>query len=138
MDNSEDTHKSEMTECDEIWDELDKLFPNCPFDISCIKYIRELNDVFTTEPVIFIHDDRASPYNSYYDKMSQRERSRYVHYLKIERINNRPITLRQVIEAMVNDAHYHEEVVMTDPHRFLEGFDKCSKTGIQWSCFFGS
>ena len=145
MYDSEDNYKRIMEEIDEGMPaylekcaELEQQFPNCPFEISCVHELSKLDEVFTLEPVIFIYDDRASPNNYYYSEMSDRERSKYVHYLKVEQKRNKPITLRQVIEAMANDAHYHDEVVMSDPHRFLESFDKCNKTGIQWSCFWGS
>ena len=39
--------------------ELEQQFPNCPFDISCIDEIEELDEIFTDEPVIFIFDDRS-------------------------------------------------------------------------------
>ena len=136
MHNSEDKYNTPPFKG--LFDELERQFPQCPFVISCVDTIEQLDNAFTLDPVIFIYDDRASPNNYFYSEMSDMERSQYVHYLKIEREDNKPITLRQVIHAMVNDAHYHNEVVMRDPHMFLESFHKSNKLGIQWSCFWGS
>ena len=51
---------------------------------------------------------------------------------------NEYITVRQIINAMIDDAHYHDEFVKHDPHCFLESFDKSNNLSIQFSCFFGS
>jgi hypothetical protein len=123
---------------DTLLDELDEAFPECPFNISCVKSIEELDDTFTLEPVIFIHDDRANEHNWYYEKMTHEERNEYKHFLKVERQNGEPITLRQILTAMANDKHYNDEVVKSDPHCFLESFDKSSKSNIQYTMFWGS
>jgi len=101
--------------------ELEQQFPNCPFDISCIDELYELDEIFTNEPVIFIYDDRSN-----------------CSYLKVERINGIPITLRHVINSMSNDRHYRESDVVHDDHRFLEQFILSKHSNIQYTCFWGS
>jgi len=39
---------------------------------------------------------------------------------------------------MINDKHYHNEIILEDGHHFLEGFDKSSNSDIEYTCFFGS
>ncbi len=48
---------------DKLYDDIERLFPDCPFNISCIESISELDRVFTHEPAIFIHDDKPHEYN---------------------------------------------------------------------------
>ena len=122
---------------DMLIDELDKQFPNAPFNISCIDNLEELDSVFTFEPVIFIHDGRAKEHNYYYENIDSFTKSKYIHYLKIE-AKDEYITLRQIINEMINDAHYHDTFVKGDPHNLLEGFDQLCKLSIQYTCFFGS
>jgi hypothetical protein len=122
----------------ELNDALDEEFPGCPFDISCIDDIKQLDEVFSFERVIFIYDDRASEHNWYYEDMSYEERREYNHFLKIERMDDKPITMRQVLKAMSDEPHYSREVVMYDPHRFLESFELSKHSNIQYSMFWGS
>lgn len=122
----------------ELMEEIDKQFQGYPFTISCIKHIEELDEVFTLEPVIFIHDDRANKFNYYYQDMSDEERNVYNHFLKVERIDNKPITLRQVLDEMSNEPHYYDEVVIGDPHCFLELFELSKHSNIQYSMYWGS
>lgn len=37
---------------------------------------------------------------------------------------NNKITLRRILNRMINNKHYSNEVVIHDDHHFLEGFDK--------------
>ena len=128
----------EMQQFKELNDALDEEFPGCPFDISCIDDIKQLDEVFSLERVIFIYDDRASEHNWYYEDMSYEERREYNHFLKIERMDDKPITMRQVLKAMSDEPHYNDEVVMGDFHRFLEGFELCKHSNIQYTAYWGS
>ena len=121
-----------------LMDELDEQFPGCPFNISCIKHISELDDIFSLEPVIFIHDDRANDYNYYYQELSHEEKNEYNHFLKVEMKNGKPITLRQVLDTMSNEPHYYDKVVIGDPHRFLEVFELSKHSNIQYTMYWGS
>ena len=115
--------------------DIDAMFPNCPFIISCVDDLSELDTVFTTESVIFIHDDRASGW--FYDDLPTEERSTYYNYTMVKATSS-PITMRDVIHAMIADPHYHDEFVCNDPHTFLEQFEVSKKSKIQYSCFWGS
>ena len=119
-----------------LYKDLDEIFPNCPFSISCIDDIMELDEVFTKEKTIIIKDNRASQWNYYYSNIDKNELSQYVNYLVVKQKNNKPITLRQVLTEMSNSVHYNDDIISEDFHNFLEGFDKT--TDIQYVASFGS
>lgn len=119
-----------------LFKDLDEIFPNCPFSISCIDDIMELDEVFTKEKIIIIKDDRASQWNYYYSNIDKNELSHYVNYLVVKQKNNKPITLRQVLTEMSNSLHYNDDIISGDFHNFLEGFNKT--TDIQYVASFGS
>jgi len=119
-----------------LFKDLDEIFPNCPFSISCIDDIMELDEVFTKEKTIIIKDNRASQWNYYYSNIDKNELSQYVNYLVVKQKNNKPITLRQVLTEMSNSVHYNDDIISEDFHNFLEGFDKT--TDIQYVASFGS
>ena len=125
---------SETIDYDRLYDELDTIFPRCPFVISCVDTIDELDKVFINEKVIFIYDNRPL-YNYYYDGV---ENPQQYHNYTLIIATGEYITLRDIIDGMINDSHYHQNMVKHDPHRFLEGFDKSSKSNIQYTASFGS
>ena len=119
-----------------LFKDLDEIFPNGPFCISCIDDIMELDEVFTKEKTIIIKDNRASQWNYYYSNIDKNELSQYVNYLVVKQKNNKPIKLRQVLTEMSNSSHYNDTIISGDFHNFLEGFDKT--TDIQYVASFGS
>ena len=119
-------------------EELDNQFPDAPFTISCINEISELDAKFTDKLIIFIYDDRADRSNYCYDDIPDEQLSGYRAYTKVCSSNGIFITLRDVLNAMVADPHYHKEVVKNDNHRFLESFHKSKHSDIQYTLFFGS
>ena len=119
-----------------LLEELDAIFPNCPFSISCINDIKQLDETFTEKKDIIIKDDRANEFNYYYSNLPKNELPKYVDYLVIKQKNDTPITLRQVLTEMSDSLHYNNDIVKGDDHIFLEGFDKT--TDIEYSAFFGS
>ena len=119
-----------------LLEDLDSIFPNCPFSIDCIDSIKELDEVFTEEKDIIIKDNRANEFNYYYSNLENNDLSQYVDYLVIKQKNDTPITLRQVLTEMSESLHYNNDIVKGDDHIFLEGFDKT--TDIEYSAFFGS
>ena len=135
-------------------------FPNKPFEIDCITDIRQLDEAFTRQAGIIIKDDRANEHNYYYDNLSARgnprgcmfsehdipkdcifyenDRNEFINYLGISEIKEgTPITLRQVLTAMIRSPHYNNDIVKHDPHSILEGFDT-SSNGVVFTPFFGS
>ena len=119
-----------------LFKDLDEIFPSCPFCISCIDDIMELDEIFTKEKTIIIKDNRASQWNYYYSNIDKNELSQYVNYLVVKQKNNKPIKLRQVLTEMSNSLHYNDTIISGDFHNFLEGFDKT--TDIQYVASFGS
>jgi hypothetical protein len=119
-----------------LLEELDAIFPNCPFSISCINDIKQLDETFTEKKDIIIKDDRANEFNYYYSNLNKNELAQYTNYLVIKQKNDVPITLRQILTEMSHSTHYNNSIIMKDDHRFLEGFDKM--TDIEYISCFGS
>ena len=59
------------------------------------------------------------------------------HKLIVKRLNGNPITLRQILNTMINHRHYRSKVICDDPHRFLEIFEKTNVPSV-FNTFFGS
>ena len=110
---------------EKLYEELDKTFPKTPFSISCVDYLHKLDEVFTEQNMIIIVDDRAKSWHVW-------------NYTVVKKVNDNPITMRQVIQAMIDDKHYWNEVVLRDCHVFLEGFDKRDRSEIEYVAYFGS
>lgn len=113
---------------EELSKEIEKEFPNSPFVISIDdEELVKLDEPFTDEKTIYIMDSRFDDMDYYqYD----------VAKMKVERIDNKPITLRQILETMIKDKHYHYDMVICDCHTFLEGFRETSNT--VYEAIFGS
>ena len=118
---------------DELLEQLDEIFPNPPFSISCFDDISEIHDELCDETVIFIYDDRASSDDYYYEGFTEEELSKVRNYTEVIASSNNHICYKDVIDSMINDPHYHNEIIMQDPHRFLEGFIKSKASHIQYS-----
>ena len=123
---------------DQLYEKLIILFPTCPFIISVVDDINEINEIFSDETVLFIYDDRANKYNYYYEGYTDTELDKMKNYTMVKSSNGKFITLRDIIEAMINDDHYHDKIISGDPHCFLEGFSKSKKSDIQYTAIFGS
>ena len=116
--------------------DLDNIFSNAPFSISCIDDIKQLDETFTEKKDIIIKDGRINKSNYYYSNLNKNELAQYTDYLVIKQKNDVPITLRQILTEMSNSTHYNNSIIMKDDHRFLEGFDKM--TDIEYISCFGS
>ena len=130
------TSKNDVEKWQQLGKDIEKIFPRAPFSISCVDDIAELDETFTDEQVILILDDRCLGY--YFDDINPEERTKYFHYTVVKQNNNQPITLKDVIQALIDDTHYWDEFVMSDPHCFLEMFDKSKRSNIQYTMFWGS
>ena len=118
-------------------EDLEEEFPIAPFDISCIEDMDELDETFTNEKEIAIYDDRAAGW--FYDNVASASmRVSFLNYTIVKQIDDEPITLRQVIEAMIEDKHYHNDYAAADPHHFLEGFSKHTLNDVIYTACFGS
>ena len=136
MSESESEHSS--TFYDILYETIAHEFKNCPFDIACINKAEELDEPFTNELTVIINDSRANRFNYYYDDIPDDDLNQYNNYTRVFSKNGKYITIRDIINAMISDTHYHDECVVQDPHIFLEGFDKSKNRNIQYSIIWGS
>jgi len=87
-------------------------FPKCPFHIACVDDLDELEYTFCDELVILIFDDRLNErYKHQFNEMSTSLKNRLRNYTVVKSMNNKPITVRQVLNAMIRDKHYHSRIV---------------------------
>jgi hypothetical protein len=115
---------------------IENEFPNFPLFISLDdEDLVKLDEPFTNMNTIFICN---KPTNSSFEfsDYSENELSELADYLKIDSLNNNPITLRQVLQAINNSDYYQTKFKKHNRHPFLEGFDK--DTDIQYSLSLGS
>lgn len=120
---------------EEIFARWDKEFPDVPFSISLPdEYLDKLDEQFTDEDIIIIKDDRTDSY--YYSKCSKEYKKKFINNMVIKATKNNKITLRQIINKMIKNKHYSNEVVIQDNHNFLEGFAKINDN--MYMPFFGS
>ena len=118
----------------DLRNKLDEQFPNPPFVIDCVDNIEQLDEVFTTKYTILVKDDRSL----YWLHEAPVVRHENVNYTVVKRVNGQPITIRNILEAMINDKHYSSELIQQDSHVFLEKFDGSSKSYIEFTACFGS
>ena len=125
---------------EQLFEDIDQEFPRTPFTISCINDIHELDDEFSSENVVIIVDDRAKYWYCFGMEGFDHDRdvSKYINYTVVRRLDDEPITMRQVIQAVIDDKHYWNEVVQRDSHRFLEGFDRRDRSKIEYVSSWGS
>lgn len=125
----------------DVYERFNKLidieFPNSPFNI-CLTFneLQKLDKPFTSFDKIIIMDGRITDSNPYYSGVYESELIKLHHELVIESIDNKPITLRQVLISMISDTHYNMPVICKDYHRFLEAFEPTDEPHV-FSTFFG-
>ena len=111
--------------------ELERLFPNCPFKISCVPCLCHLDIMFIRSKTVIIYDDRAEE-DWYFDedevkaamRLLYRRKHQYLHYTIVRSGRGGYITMRDMLEAMIQDPHYHQDLVQNNPHRILERFNR--------------
>jgi hypothetical protein len=139
LDNME--HLDEETR-DQIYDEYYRLieleFPKSPFSISLgFEELKKLDEPFTDLNKIYIMDGRISNSNYYYSDTPPGIIKSLGTKLIVRSQNGNPITLREVLNTMINHRHYRIKSVREDSHMFLEMFEKTSNPSI-FDTFFGS
>ena len=118
---------------------LEAEFPNSPFIISFpADVLKKLDEPFTNLDRICIVDDRISQYNYYYSEVCPSVLNSLSSNLIVKSIDNKRITLRQIINEMILDEHYNSDVVCGDDHRFLESLDVREDSDDIFYTFFGS
>ena len=118
-----ETASSEADSYHELQLKLHEIFPRCPFNIDCIKDINELDTVFSHQLVILIYDDRLNQKYCNVSDMTVSEKNKNRHYTVVKSMENKPITLRQVLNTMIKDKHYNSRIIEKHfEHYFLEKF----------------
>ena len=96
-------------------------FLNCPFEISLATEDLEKLDVpFTDETSIVIMDTRATSLNYYWNGWKESELEKFNSQILVNKVGNKCITLRQILNTMIKSKYYHTLSVMQEPHCFLE------------------
>jgi hypothetical protein len=94
---------------------IEEEFPNSPFDVSLSRNdLLRLDKPFTNENYIIIIDKRTQS------------------HVKVEQLDNNPITLRQILHQLISTPSYDRH---TD-HHFLEYFRK--NDNVHYTACFGS
>ena len=137
---SEDAESFDEEDYDKLYKELNLQFPDAPFCVNLFtkfKDICELDEPFTSEPLIFICDDRIHKYNYYYSEWPEEKINELYDYLLIKSESiEKPITLRQILNEMIKSPHYNNKCVREDDHHNLVGFDKRNENSIQYYASF--
>jgi hypothetical protein len=98
-------------------------FPNSPFIISLgIETLKKIDQPFTNLELINIVDSRISMFNQYYMDVYPSDLYNLSNNLVVKSVDNKPITTRQILNAMIIDNHYNNQTVCKDYHRFLKSF----------------
>ena len=120
-----------------LLEEVDSLYLDAPFSIACLDTLADLDDVVSDQPVLITHDDRASRSNRYYNNFPDEELAGFNNYTRAYSKNG-AIRVRDILDAVVADPHFHKEPVVSDPHNSLEGFEQSSSSKIEFSIVWGS
>ena len=103
-------------------------FPDCPFNLDCFNDVNMLDYKFTDEVFMLVYDDRLNYVNSNFENMSEIEKINLRHYTLIQAKNNNPITLRQIINAMIKQRYYSSQKIQKlFGHYYLEKFEQRSQ-----------
>ena len=120
---SETASSESDDEYEELLYMLSRQFPKCPFNIDCITNLEELDTIFSNELVILIYDDRLNQKCYNISEMSTSQKNKLRHYTVVKSMNDQPITLRQVLNTMIKDRHYHSRAIEKHfGHYYLEKF----------------
>jgi hypothetical protein len=137
---SEDADSFDEEDYEKLREELNLQFPDAPFTVDFFTKFKDLwglDEPFTSEPFIFICDDRINKYNYYYSNCTEEEINELHDYLLIKSESiEKPITLRQILNEMIKSPHYNDECVRGDDHHNLVGFDKRNENSIQYYASF--
>ena len=108
--------------------------------------MNKLDKMFIKRKTVIIYDDRAED-DGYFDqaevreeiRRSRRHRWHFLNYTIVKSERGGYITLRDMLEAMIDDPHYHQGIVRRNPHRFLESFGLLESRGdvFKHPCFIG-
>ena len=120
-----------------LLEEVDNLYPDAPFSIACLDTLADLDDIVSDQPVIIIHDDRATRSKYYYGDFPDEDLAGFNNYTRVYSKHG-AIRVRDILDALVADPHFHKEPVVFDPHNSLEGFETSSSSKIKLSIVWWS
>ena len=138
---TEDADSFDEEDYEKLTEELNLQFPDTPFTVDFffknVNDLCELDEPFTSEPFIFICDDRIHKYNYYYSEWPEEKINELYDYLLIKSESiEKPITLRQILNEMIKSPHYNDKCVREDDHHFLVGLEKRNENSIQYYASF--
>ena len=102
--------------------QLETLFPNSLFKINLSENTK-IDEPITTEKYIILFDDRINKKYSDCIKCSEEKRLKYDYCMPIISNEDDSITIRQIINEMIDDYHYNSEEINEDDWT-LVGFYK--------------
>lgn len=107
-------------------------FIDSPFNID---HFNDIDEVFTQENFILIYDDRIN-YLKGDSHMTELDKIKLRHYTIVKAVDNKPITIRQIINTMIKDDHYNREKIQKlFRNDYLEKFEfRSNKT---WEACWG-
>lgn len=113
----------------EISNFLESEFNNCPFTIS-LSILDNLDKPFSDKSTIFIKDIREECYNNYHLEITSSNKDLYSVYVKVTRPleADKKITLRHIINTMINSDYYGDEIVINHSHHNLIDFSQISES----------
>ena len=95
-------------------------FYKAPFNITIkLNHIKQLDKAFTSQYNIYIYDSRIRQSNLLYKNMSSIELNNYRTIINIKRESRRCLTVRDILNAMIQNEHYNNEYVKQDKHNNL-------------------
>ena len=106
-----------------LFKKIEDDFQDAPFTISCLElndYDETLDKSFTEEKILIFKDDRPHKDYGHFRGCHESVIAEYTNYTVIKADEDNPITLRQIINTLIKDPHYHREEVIRQDHRFLE------------------
>ena len=100
----------EATDALNYFKEVFTLFPNCPFIIHCVDAVEEFDNIISYHIKLWIQDGRNPK-----------------HKIEVRQTElSKPITIKQILEAMASNEHYNSDEFKWHSHRFLTSFEKHS------------
>ena len=96
--------------------------------------LTDFDTVFTDEPVIHVEDSRVDRRYGHFARCSKTEFKYFQSIIQVPQ----PITLRNVINAMLRDRHYRLRDVRSDDHNGLSCFDLKEGTTHHYYAHFDS
>ena len=87
-------------------------------------YKNRIDAPLTTLKSILVKDDRACSKSCYYWRdATDKERAEYTNYTPVHSEDDKPITMKQIINTLQKDQHYHKEDVKEQHHNFIEHYE---------------